>query len=92
MKMWFRSVFLPAVFLALLTMALPARPALPFDNKSGIPSLAPLLRDVTPAVVNISVQTRSAIEDNPLFRAPFFRRFFELPDQSARPERRAGRK
>lgn len=71
-------------------MASPACPALPFDNKSGIPSLAPLLQDVTPAVVNISVQTRSAIEDNPLFRDPFFRRFFELPDQAARPERSAG--
>ncbi|ARO89022.1 serine endoprotease DegQ [Nitrosospira lacus] len=49
-----------------------------------------MLQDVTPAVVNISVQTRSAIEDNPLFRDPFFRRFFELPDQAARPERSAG--
>ncbi|KIO50527.1 DegQ family serine endoprotease [Nitrosospira sp. NpAV] len=88
--MSFRSVFFPTVFLALLTMASPACPALPFDNKSGIPSLAPLLQDVTPAVVNISVQTRSAIEDNPLFRDPFFRRFFELPDQAARPERSAG--
>ncbi|MEO6823659.1 MAG: trypsin-like peptidase domain-containing protein [Nitrosospira sp.] len=40
--------------------------------------------------MNISVQTRSAIEDNPLFRDPFFRRFFELPDQAARLERSAG--
>jgi serine protease Do/serine protease DegQ len=78
------------VFLVLLTTALPTRSALPFDNKSSVPSLAPLLQDVTPAVVNISVQTRSAIEDNPLFRDPFFRRFFELPDQAARPERSAG--
>src|SRR5690606_5730889 len=51
---------------------------------------APVLKDVTPAVVNISVLTRSAIEDNPLFRDPFFRRFFNLPDQAARPERSAG--
>ena len=33
--------------------------------------------------------TPSAIEDNPLFRDPFFRRFFDLPDQAARPERSA---
>lgn len=90
MKRSFRFVLFPTVFLVLLTIALPTRSALPFDNKGGIPSLAPLLQDVTPAVVNISVQTRSAIEDNPLFRDPFFRRFFELPDQAARPERSAG--
>ena len=90
MKRSFRFVLFPTVFLALLTTALPTHSTLPFDNKSGVPSLAPLLQDVTPAVVNISVQTRSAIEDNPLFRDPFFRRFFELPDQTARPERSAG--
>ncbi|SCY19216.1 serine protease Do/serine protease DegQ [Nitrosospira sp. Nsp13] len=90
MKRLFRFVIFPMVFLVLLTTALPTRSALPFDNKSSVPSLAPLLQDVTPAVVNISVQTRSAIEDNPLFRDPFFRRFFELPDQAARPERSAG--
>ncbi|WP_040851264.1 DegQ family serine endoprotease [Nitrosospira lacus] len=90
MKKSFRSVVFKTVFLVLLTTALPAHSALPFDNRSGVPSLAPMLQDVTPAVVNISVQTRSAIEDNPLFRDPFFRRFFELPDQAARPERSAG--
>ncbi|MBN9127184.1 MAG: trypsin-like peptidase domain-containing protein, partial [Nitrosospira sp.] len=49
-----------------------------------------MLQEVTPAVVNISVQTRSAIEDNPLFRDPFFRRFFNIPDQAERPEQSAG--
>ena len=44
-------------------------------------SLAPLLKEVTPAVVNISVLTKSAIEDNPLFRDPFFRRFFDAPEK-----------
>lgn len=60
------------------------------DGKNGVPTLAPLLQEVTPAVVNISVQTRSAIEDNPLFRDPFFRRFFNIPDQAERPEQSAG--
>jgi Do/DeqQ family serine protease len=46
-----------------------------------VPSLAPLLKQVTPAVVNISVLTKSAIEDNPLFRDPFFRRFFDVPEK-----------
>lgn len=91
MKKSLRSGLLRILFVILLALALPAFSAVPFINsKSGIPSLAPLLQDVTPAVVNISVKTRSAIEDNPLFRDPFFRRFFEFPDQAARPERSAG--
>jgi len=90
-KKTFGFVLLQAVFMALLAVASPVHSTVPFiDSRGGIPSLAPLLQGVTPAVVNISVQTRSAIEDNPLFRDPFFRRFFELPDQAARLERSAG--
>jgi len=83
---------LSAALVVWLTLALPAGAGvLPLtDSKGGVPSLAPLLQDVTPAVVNISVLTRSAIEDNPLFRDPFFRRFFNIPDQAARQERSAG--
>ena len=50
-------------------------------GNASVPSLAPLLKQVTPAVVNISVLTKSAIEDNPLFRDPFFRRFFDVPEK-----------
>lgn len=87
-----KSLNLFTVLVVWLTLALPAGAGiLPLgDGKGGIPSLAPLLQDVTPAVVNISVLTRSAIEDNPLFRDPFFRRFFNIPDQAARQERSAG--
>ena len=46
-----------------------------------LPTLAPLLERVTPAVVNIAVIARQAEADNPLFRDPFFRRFFDLPEQ-----------
>ena len=52
-------------------------------TRGGLPTLAPLLRRVTPAVVNIAVITRAPMEDNPLFRDPFFRRFFNLPDRRA---------
>lgn len=91
MKKSLKFASLQTLLAVLLVMALPVHSAMPFiSSKNGIPSLAPLLQDVTPAVVNISVQTRSAIEENPLFRDPFFRRFFELPDQAARPERSAG--
>ena len=91
MQKSFRIILLRTSFMVLLGVALPGYSALPFTNsKNGMPTLAPLLHDVTPAVVNISVLTPSAIEDNPLFRDPFFRRFFDLPDQAARPERSAG--
>jgi Do/DeqQ family serine protease len=91
MKKSLKFASLQILLAILVVMALPVHSAMPFiSSKNGIPSLAPLLQDVTPAVVNISVQTRSAIEENPLFRDPFFRRFFELPDQAARPERSAG--
>ncbi len=49
-------------------------------SNTTMPSLAPLLKEVTPAVVNISVLSKSALEDNPLFRDPFFRRFFDVPE------------
>lgn len=49
-----------------------------FDG--GVPTLAPILERVTPAVVNISVVSRSPAADNPLLRDPFFRRFFNVPE------------
>ncbi len=49
-------------------------------NNNGRPTLAPLLEDVTPAVVNIAVTGKAnTLQRNPLFDDPFFRRFFELP-------------
>ena len=57
----------------------------------GLPTLAPIVNQVTPAVVNVSVVTRAPMEDNPLFRDPFFRRFFNLPDRpQQRKEQAAG--
>jgi Do/DeqQ family serine protease len=43
-----------------------------------LPSLAPMLQKVTPAVVNISTKTRVAVRD-PYFDDPMFRQFFGLP-------------
>ncbi|HTH97129.1 MAG TPA: Do family serine endopeptidase [Stellaceae bacterium] len=47
-------------------------------NNSGIPSVAPVLRKVVPAVVNIAVRAQQRI-DNPLFNDPIFRQFFNMP-------------
>ena len=63
--------------------------AVPLDSR-GVPTLAPVVAQVTPAVVNISVVSRSPMEDNPLFRDPFFRRFFNLPERPQRREQAAG--
>ncbi len=68
-----------AVILA--TLAAPAEPGMP-PAAEGIPSLAPLLEQVTPGVVNIAVLSRSPEEDNPMLQDPFFRRFFGLPERS----------
>ncbi len=46
---------------------------------SGVPTLAPMLREVMPGVVSIAVRGRVAVELNPLFQDPFFRRFFGIP-------------
>ena len=59
-----------------------AAAALPWPaGGQGLPSLAPMLERVTPAVVNIATEGRMRIEQNPLFNDPFFRFFFGFPDQ-----------
>ncbi|HYD55604.1 MAG TPA: Do family serine endopeptidase [Burkholderiales bacterium] len=50
-------------------------------TRDGVPTLAPVLDKVTPAVVNIAVLQRSPEDQNPMLRDPFFRRFFGLPEQ-----------
>ncbi|OQW93629.1 MAG: serine endoprotease DegQ [Beggiatoa sp. IS2] len=46
-----------------------------------LPSLAPMLERVTPAVVNISTRKRIRAYESPLFKDPFFRHFFGIPEQ-----------
>ena len=56
-------------------------PAMLQSATSGqVPSLAPMLKNVLPAVVNISVSGKIAVK-NPLMQDPMFRRFFNMPDQ-----------
>src|ERR687883_1809912 len=50
--------------------------------REGLPTLAPILEKVTPAVVNIAVLQKSPEDQNPMLRDPFFRRFFGMPQQS----------
>jgi serine protease Do/serine protease DegQ len=55
----------------------------------GVPTLAPVLEKVTPAVVNIAVLQKSPEDENPMLRDPFFRRFFGVPGE-AQPQIAAG--
>jgi Do/DeqQ family serine protease len=58
----------------------PLSAAAPIPEFAGgvVPSLAPMLKSVTPGVVNIAVKGRQRIQ-NPLLEDPFFRRFFNVP-------------
>jgi serine protease Do/serine protease DegQ len=48
-------------------------------GETPVPSLAPMLKRVTPAVVNIQIRG-TVQEQNPLLNDPFFRRFFDVPN------------
>jgi Do/DeqQ family serine protease len=66
-----------------------AAPASPAPEAAPMPSLAPMVKHVSPAVVNIA--TRGTIKEqmqrNPLMEDPFFRRFFEVPPDTQPRER-----
>ena len=72
-----RGMFL---FLALLMASPPAQAVLPVAvDGEPLPSLAPVLKDVMPSVVNVYTQTRVRVR-SPLLDDPIFRRFFNVPD------------
>src|SRR5258707_6866464 len=71
----------PAAVLLLAIAGVQAQPA-GLPTRDGLPTLAPILEKVTPAVVNIAVLQRSPEEQNPMLRDPFFRRFFGMPGES----------
>ena len=62
--------------LATAAVALPAH----VDGVS-VPSLAPMLQRTTPGVVNISTRGTVQVQQHPMLNDPFFRKFFNFPDQ-----------
>jgi serine protease Do len=75
-----------ALMLAMICYLVPARTALaqmPEFSGGKWPTLAPLVREVTPSVVNISVRGRVK-ENNPLYRDPLFREFVDVPKELER--------
>jgi serine protease DegQ len=71
---------------ALVMLIAPVAPAATLDRgpmldpERGVLTYAPLLEQVTGAVVNIATRSRVRLPGNPLFDDPFFRRFFDLPN------------
>lgn len=85
-KVWFAGVYA----LLLLALSQVSHALLPAAGAEGraLPSLAPMLKDVNPAVVNISTFTTQRVQQNPLLNDPFFRRFFNVPQQQLQPRQR----
>ena len=54
-----------------------------------LPTLAPMLERVTPAVVNISTRSQVRVREHPLLEDPVIRRFFGLPKQRRQRERQS---
>ena len=79
------NVKVPLIWLVILNMSNPvAYAALPielFVNNGALPTLAPMLDESKPAVVNIATRSHVQTRDNPLLSDPFFRRFFNIPQQ-----------
>ena len=74
------------LLLVLIFCLMPAQPALtqmPEFSGGKLPTLAPLVREVTPSVVNIAVRGRVK-ENNPRHRDPLFREFLEVPKELER--------
>jgi Do/DeqQ family serine protease len=88
-------LMLAAAPLIIAIAGAPAFSAAPPASAAGsdaapMPSLAPMVKRVSPAVVNIA--TRGTIKEsqgqrNPLLDDPFFRRFFDVPPESRPRER-----
>jgi serine protease Do/serine protease DegQ len=69
-----------AITLSLSTIT--AQATLPTELEgTPMPSLAPMLEQSMPAVVNISTSMNVQIQQNPLMNDPVFRRFFNVPNQ-----------
>ncbi len=82
-----RLVMLMVVFIFSASTAHAVLPAIDSQGNE-LPSLAPLLKDVNPAVVNISTYATRQAQANPLLNDPFFRRFFNIPPGQQAPQTR----
>ena len=79
-------IFISAIFLLFgsigRAIGLPS-----FTESQPLPSLAPMLERSMPAVVNISTSTNIEVAQHPLMQDPFFRHFFNVPNQSSKQQK-----
>ena len=81
-----KATLMRTLFAGLITLALTsgASAVAQLPNQIGttpLPSLAPIIKRTSPAVVGISVKGSQQQQINPLMQDPFFRRFFDFPEQ-----------
>ena len=77
-----------AALIAIVIFSPAAESAIPVAvDSEPLPSLAPMLERVRPAVVNIATESVVQLRDNPLLNDPFFRRFFNLEQGQPRQRR-----
>ena len=76
------TIFRDLLVIAWLLLPTVAFSAVPESvGGEALPTLAPMVEKATPAVVNIATEGRVALQMNPLFNDPFFRRFFNFRGQ-----------
>ncbi len=77
-----RSTIFAAAFCAAFLLTNPliasAHMTPPFITGQPVPTLAPIVKRVAPAVVNISTSGHVTIQQNPFFNDPFFQQFFGM--------------
>lgn len=75
----------PFIFIFILVFG-QAQAALPnvISQEKPFPSLSSMIKEVHPAVVNISTFSTQQYSYNPLLNDPFFKHFFNAPDQQRR--------
>ncbi len=76
--------FVLSFFLVVSTfLSSASQAALPALDSQGqkLPTLAPMLQQTLPAVVNIATSGKVRVQQSPLFNDPFFRHFFDVPEQ-----------
>lgn len=76
-KLVFKIVLLSALVFGLTPLGHATLPSLDSQGRE-LPTLSPLVKKVSPTVVNVSTKTTQRV-DNPLLNDPFFRDFFDFP-------------
>ena len=79
-----KTAFAQAAFAGALALVALAQPAAAQDRVVPSPdqlrlSYAPVVKRVTPSVVNVYAAKAVQVRNNPLFEDPLFRRFFGAP-------------